>query len=71
MLVGALTPAPGWMRMALLVLYFGPGNLLEPEASFDALSKRLIVGPVVETLVYSKVKAAVGGGRDVCGGRGG
>lgn len=49
----------GWIRMALLVLYFGPSNLLEPEESFAALSNRLIVGPVVETLVYSKVPAAV------------
>jgi len=49
----------GWMRMALLVLYFGPGDLLTPEASFNALSNRLMVGPVVETLVYSKVRGAV------------
>jgi hypothetical protein len=45
----------GWQRMALLVLYFGPSNLLQPQASFEAISERLIVGPVVETLVYSKV----------------
>lgn len=88
----------GWKRMALLVLYFGPSNLLEPEvrawclrppcllmgsvaasarilpqpcttrsmhtpyvqASFDAVSNRLIVGPVVETLVYNKVPRTVG-----------
>mmetsp|Transcript_11526 Transcript_11526/g.31413 ORF Transcript_11526/g.31413 Transcript_11526/m.31413 type:complete len:502 (+) Transcript_11526:120-1625(+) len=47
----------GWKRMALLVLYFGPSNLLEPEASFAAVANRLIVGPVVETLVFSKVPA--------------
>jgi hypothetical protein len=45
-----------WARMALLVLYFGPSNLLQPEASFAAISNRLFVGPVVETLVYSKVR---------------
>ncbi|GIM12716.1 hypothetical protein Vretimale_15892, partial [Volvox reticuliferus] len=49
----------GWQRMALLVLYFGPSNLLTPEDSFAAISNRLIVGPVVETLVYSKVPKSV------------
>jgi hypothetical protein len=45
--------------MSLLVLYFNPSNLLEPDASFEALSNRLIVPPVVETLVYSKFRGAV------------
>jgi hypothetical protein len=57
------TPASlrrAWARMALLVLYFGPSNLLQPEASFAAISNRLFVGPVVETLVYSKVGGALG-----------
>ena len=45
--------------MALLVLYFSPSNLLTPEQSFAAISSRLMVGPVVETLVYSKVPKAV------------
>lgn len=49
----------GWQRMALLVLYFSPSNLLTPEQSFAAISSRLMVGPVVETLVYSKVPKAV------------
>lgn len=49
----------GWWRMSLLVLYFGPSDLLTPQESFRALSNRLFVGPVVEVLVYSKVKAAV------------
>ncbi len=49
----------GWARMALLVLYFGPSNLLQPDASFAAISNKLFVGPVVETLVYSKVPQAV------------
>ena len=34
-------------------------HLLLLQASFDAISNRLIVGPVVETLVYSKVPGAV------------
>ena len=40
--------------MALHILYFVPGNLLDPEASFQALSKKLLVSPVLQTLVYSK-----------------
>mmetsp|Transcript_5307 Transcript_5307/g.11605 ORF Transcript_5307/g.11605 Transcript_5307/m.11605 type:complete len:498 (+) Transcript_5307:51-1544(+) len=49
----------GWKRMALLVLYFNPSNILEPDESFAAISNRLIVGPVVETLVYSKIPVSV------------
>lgn len=45
---------PGWKRMALQILYFVPGNLLNPESSFRALSERLVVSPVLQTLVYSK-----------------
>ena len=45
---------PGWKRMALQILYFVPGNLLNPESSFQALSERLVVSPVLQTLVYSK-----------------
>lgn len=44
----------GWKRMALQILYFVPGNLLNPESSFKALSERLVVSPVLQTLVYSK-----------------
>ena len=40
--------------MALQILYFVPGNLLNPESSFRALSERLVVSPVLQTLVYSK-----------------
>lgn len=53
--------------MCLLVLYFNPSNLLEPDASFEALSERLICPPVVQTLVYSKFRGAVSVG---CSGRG-
>ncbi|GBF99275.1 hypothetical protein Rsub_12035 [Raphidocelis subcapitata] len=49
----------GWQRMCLLVLYFSPSDLLTPQASFAAISNRLLVGPVVQTLVYSKVPRAV------------
>lgn len=57
----------GWRRMALLVLYFGPGNLLTPEDSFAAISNRLFCGPVVETLVYSKFpKTVVDWVDDIC-----
>lgn len=41
--------------MALLGLYFGPSDLLEPQASFDAIAGRLLVAPVTRTLVYTKI----------------
>jgi hypothetical protein len=34
-------------------------DLLTPQASFDAISERLLVGPVVRTLVYSKIPNTV------------
>jgi len=49
----------GWARMSLLVLYFRPHDLLTPGRSFAAVSERLIVGPVVRELVYSKIPRAV------------
>eukprot|EP00877_Chromochloris_zofingiensis_P000565 jgi/Chrzof1/10509/Cz05g01130.t1 len=48
-----------WQRMSLLVLYFGPSDLLTPQESFDAISKRVLVGPVVRTLVYNKIPNTV------------
>ncbi|KAL5987278.1 hypothetical protein ACLOJK_038440 [Asimina triloba] len=33
----------------------GPSNLLEPNASFAQMSRKLIVSPIVKTLVFSKV----------------
>jgi hypothetical protein len=45
--------------MSLLVLYFSPSDLLTPDASFEAISNTLIVPPVVETLVYSKIRTSV------------
>ena len=47
--------------MALQILYFVPGNLLNPDVSFQALKERLVVSPVLQTLVYSKNAA---GARD-------
>jgi hypothetical protein len=37
----------------LQALYFGPNNLLEPEAAWAAVTNRILVAPVVATLVYS------------------
>eukprot|EP00878_Enallax_costatus_P027653 GHUV01029795.1.p1 GENE.GHUV01029795.1~~GHUV01029795.1.p1 ORF type:complete len:181 (+),score=43.57 GHUV01029795.1:741-1283(+) len=48
-----------WARMSLLVLYFNPSDLLTPQDSFEAISERLIVGPVVRTLVYDKIPNTV------------
>ncbi|XP_002990504.2 uncharacterized protein LOC9631551 [Selaginella moellendorffii] len=49
----------GWERMVLQILFLGPSNLLEPEYSFSQVSKRLIVSPIVKTLVFSKVPEKV------------
>ncbi|GBG66461.1 hypothetical protein CBR_g61504 [Chara braunii] len=49
----------GWQRMVLLILYLGPGNLLDPEASFNNVVGRLIVSPIVKTLVFSKAPEEV------------
>ena len=45
----------GWQRNALQALYFGPNNLLDPEESWEDVTNRLIVAPVVATLVYENV----------------
>lgn len=47
------------MRTVLLVLYFGPFNLLEPEASFTAIAGKWIVSPVVRILVYDRIPKSV------------
>ncbi|KAI7741413.1 hypothetical protein M8C21_000873 [Ambrosia artemisiifolia] len=46
----------GWERMVLQILFLGPSNLLEPKASFSQMSQKLIVSPIVKTLVFSKVR---------------
>ncbi|XP_010434985.1 PREDICTED: uncharacterized protein LOC104717959 isoform X2 [Camelina sativa] len=49
------TRQKGWERMVLQILFLGPSNLLEPNASFAKMSQKLIVSPIVKTLVFSKV----------------
>ncbi|XP_042443037.1 uncharacterized protein LOC122028085 [Zingiber officinale] len=49
----------GWERMVLQILFLGPSNLLEPTASFSQMSQKLIVSPIVKTLVFSKVPEKV------------
>lgn len=51
-----LTPAVrdlGWRRMALQILYIVPGDLRDPTRGFLAVANRLIVGPILKTLVFS------------------
>jgi len=45
--------------MVLQILFLGPSNLLEPDASFAQMSEKLIVSPIVKTLVFSKVPEKV------------
>lgn len=45
--------------MVLQILFLGPSNLLEPTASFSQMSQKLIVSPIVKTLVFSKVPEKV------------
>ncbi|KAK2663347.1 hypothetical protein Ddye_001921 [Dipteronia dyeriana] len=49
----------GWERMVLQILFLGPSNLLEPNVSFAQMSQKLIVSPIVKTLVFSKVPEKV------------
>nr|AJW87636.1 VG1a [Brassica oleracea var. italica] len=53
------TRQKGWERMVLQILFLGPSNLLEPNASFAQMSQKLIVSPIVKTLVFSKVPEKV------------
>ena len=39
--------------MALQILYFVPFNLMQPAASFAAVSQKLLVSPVLKKLVFS------------------
>jgi len=51
-----MTPAVrdlGWKRMALQILYIVPGDLRDPAKGFSAIANRLIVGPILKTLVFS------------------
>ena len=49
----------GWQRNALQALYFGPSNLLDPDESWAQITNRMIVAPVVSTLVYENVPLEV------------
>ena len=49
----------GWKRNALQALYFGPSNLLDPDESWARITNRMIVAPVVSTLVYENVPVEV------------
>ena len=49
----------GWKRNALQALYFGPSNLLDPDESWAQITNRMIVAPVVSTLVYENVPVEV------------
>lgn len=53
------TRQKGWERMVLQILFLGPSNLLEPERSFAKMSKKLIVSPIIKTLVFNKVPEKV------------
>ena len=39
--------------MALQILYFVPYNLLQPAPSFAAVSRKLLVSPVLRKLVFA------------------
>lgn len=49
----------GWERMVLQILFLGPSDLLEPKNSFSKMSQKLIVSPIIKTLVFSKVPEKV------------
>ncbi|MCO5583422.1 hypothetical protein L7F22_037333 [Adiantum nelumboides] len=49
----------GWERMVLQILFLGPSDLLEPKKSFAQMSQKLIVSPIIKTLVFSKVPEKV------------
>ncbi|XP_048495805.1 uncharacterized protein LOC104887378 [Beta vulgaris subsp. vulgaris] len=55
----AMNRQKGWERMVLQILFLGPSNLLEPNATFAQMSQKLIVSPIVKTLVFSKVPEKV------------
>ena len=46
--------------MALQILYFVPYNLLQPAASFSAISQKLLVSPVLKKLVFLNSPEEVG-----------
>ena len=43
----------GWKRNALQVNYFAPWDLLQPDPSFLSMVNRVLVPPILQTLVFS------------------
>ena len=58
----------GWRRNAVTALFFGVQNLLDPSDLWRALQGRLLVAPVVGTLLYENVPDAVRAWADRVGG---
>jgi len=48
-----------WMRIVLLVLYFRPFDLVDPQSSFRVVADRLLVAPVMRILVFKSISRAV------------
>lgn len=48
----------GWKRMALQILYIVPGDLRDPTHGFNAIAGKLIVGPILKTLVFGTTPSA-------------
>ncbi|EIE23551.1 hypothetical protein COCSUDRAFT_28911 [Coccomyxa subellipsoidea C-169] len=47
----------GWWRMSLLVLYFSPDHLRDPQ-NFAAVANKVICSPVTQVLVFTKIPRA-------------
>mmetsp|Transcript_12478 Transcript_12478/g.52484 ORF Transcript_12478/g.52484 Transcript_12478/m.52484 type:complete len:380 (-) Transcript_12478:182-1321(-) len=69
----ALSPAEvvrrGWQRICLFALYIAPAgeSILEPQAAFDKVAGRWLVGPIVWSLVFKNVAPSVAAWADeVC-----
>ena len=52
----------GWKRICLFALFIAPdgGSILDPEPSFQKISGKWIVGPIIYTLVLKNVQEDVG-----------
>lgn len=49
----SLAVPAGWKRNALQVNYFAPWDLLQPDPSFLSMVNRVLVPPILQTLVFS------------------
>lgn len=45
--------------MVLQILFIVPSDLVDPSASFRDVINRIVVSPIVKTLVFAKVPRAV------------